>query len=88
MPPLRGGGGSFLNFTFAASPAAGPSFPLWEKKQKHPQGTFRPLRILRITGVIYLRSDVPWWFYFGTFVGAPDFCVYPRAYRSAYRHTR
>jgi hypothetical protein len=34
VPPLRGGGGFFLNFTFAASPAAGPSFRASEKKQK------------------------------------------------------
>ena len=32
---------------------------MWEKKQKHPQGTFRPLRIPRITGEIYFPSDGP-----------------------------
>ena len=42
-----------------------------------------PKNLPELREVIYLRSDVPCLFCFDAFVGAPDFCVYPRAHFGA-----
>jgi len=61
---------------FAASPAAGHTFPLQEKYQKCPQGAYpleNPLNIV----FIFAPTDLDG-FVGDSFVGAPDFCGYPR----------
>ena len=78
MRPLRGRLGSDLFIRFALpGEDGGVLFPRG-KSTKRSLKELRSLRILLITGEIISPPTYRGWFYPQFFVGAPDFCVYPR----------